>query len=442
MSVFASIDELAQNSSSFWLPYNQENTTVLLQGFLQESNNAGVTEENSYILSAKFLIRLNKLSKTPEVMSNVEWKLIEPFIEENELSTRYGFTLGHKEKSKDFYVNSENELQIWLESLSSVGIMTGIKDSFTFGKIIGNGAFSNVYAATCIKTGKEYAIKVIPKQKITKSLDSLVREIRIMRKIKHPNIVNLYKVYESFSNVYLVLDYVKGGDLFNRIIAKKALPEKTVKKFSKKMLGVLDYLKSKEILHRDIKLENILLKSHDNDYDFKLADFGLGAEFSEKSTMRCGSPGYIAPEVLRKQPYGIEIDTFSVGIIIYILLSGKMPFHGSTPQKVLEKNRSCNICFHDENLRDVSKQGIDLVKKLTCTLPDLRITPENALMHKWFTSADNRSKSVYIIKKPEFKGLKSKSGEISKKASKEYSDLNEQNLKNLRWKLMKLNSNL
>ncbi|CAG9335758.1 unnamed protein product [Blepharisma stoltei] len=390
MSIFASVDELFQNSQEFWKAYIPEDSPVLYTGTLLESTAPDKSEESLYSLTKKFLIKHNKDSKSPEFMVNIEWKLIGPFIAEVEKTTSYGFLIGHATNSKCFYTNSENELKVWLGHLSSAGIMTGIKDSFTFAKVIGKGAFSTVYEATCKNNKKSYAVKVIPKQKIAQDIQPLVREIKIMRKLKHPNIVKLYKVYESISNIYLVQDYVSGGDLYHRIIEKKRFSENSVKKFTQKMLHVLDYLKTNGVIHRDIKLENILLKSNDNDYDFKLIDFGLAAELADHSTTRCGSPGYIAPEMLRQEPYGIKVDIFSVGIIIYTLLAGKMPFQGLTPQRVLERNRDCHICFHDEALTQISPDGINLVQKLTCSYPGLRISPEKALMHHWFSKMPHK----------------------------------------------------
>jgi len=318
--------------------------------------------------------------------------------------------------------------------------MTGIKDSFTFGKVIGKGAFSTVYEATCKNNQKKYAIKVICKQKIVQDIQPLVREIKIMRKLKHPNIVKLYKVYESISSVYLVLDYVNGGDLYHRIIEKKRFSENSVKQFTQKMLHVLDYLKTNGVIHRDIKLENILLKSNENDYDFKLIDFGLATEVAEHSTTRCGSPGYIAPEILRQESYGIKVDIFSVGIIIYTLLSGKMPFQGLTPQRVLEKNRDCHICFQDETLKKISPDGINLVQRLTCSCPGLRIPPEKALMHHWFSNIPHKGERRELnLSRAEKTLHASKSAEVMKISSCriEYLGINDGKVRSIRRELKK-----
>ncbi len=148
----------------------------------------------------------------------------------------------------------------------------------------------------------------------------LINEINIMRNMNHPNIIKLYEVYEGEFHIYLVLELLKGGELFDRIIKKGHYSEKDASIVIRKLLWALEYLHQKGIMHRDIKPENLILKD-DNEYEIKLADFGL-AEYEDKKELlfkRCGTPGYVAPEVLEDKKYDTKVDIFSAGVILYIL---------------------------------------------------------------------------------------------------------------------------
>mmetsp|Transcript_32030 Transcript_32030/g.31739 ORF Transcript_32030/g.31739 Transcript_32030/m.31739 type:complete len:264 (-) Transcript_32030:151-942(-) len=260
--------------------------------------------------------------------------------------------------------------------------MTDFENDFTVIKELGNGAFGTVYLAENNDTSEMFAVKCISKHNITANhvnLANLMNEIKLIKKLDHPNIVKLHYVYESSTHIYLVIDYLEGGDLLSRIIKRKVYNEKTAAKFAEKLLDVLNYLSSLDIVHRDLKLENILLVSEENDYDFKLADFGLATNVTEGLHLRCGSPGYIAPEILRKCNYGTKVDVFSAGIILYILLCGKMPFPGNSIQDILLRNRDCKISFSRESWKNVSKLATALVLRLTEPTANFRPSAKEAL---------------------------------------------------------------
>ena len=141
-----------------------------------------------------------------------------------------------------------------------------------------------------------------------------------MRNLNHPNIIKLYEVYEGQYHIYLVLELLKGGELFDRIIKKGHYSEKDAATIISKLLSALEFMHNRGIMHRDIKPENLILKD-ENEYDIKLADFGL-AEYQDKKDLlfkRCGTPGYVAPEILDDKPYDTKVDIFSAGAILYIL---------------------------------------------------------------------------------------------------------------------------
>ena len=241
-----------------------------------------------------------------------------------------------------------------------------------------------MYLAQDLENHQEYAIKSIKKEVVfssSRGANSVVSEIEIMRKLMNPVFIKLYRIYENDDFVHLVVDYVEGGDLFHRIQKKERFSEELTSKFMKNMLEGLHYLHSMNIVHRDLKPENILMVSNDLDYEFKICDFGLACEDGDDQALRCGSPGYVAPEILMKKSYNNKVDIFSAGIILFILLSGRAPFYGTTANEILVKNKECRLHFHDKYWKTVSKDGIDLVLKLTDPNPDSRVTAAEALMH-------------------------------------------------------------
>lgn len=190
-------------------------------------------------------------------------------------------------------------------------------------EFLGKGGNASVYKAIKPPDSSFFAVKVIMKSQLTdnpRKQNALSREINLMRKLDHPHILKLHEVLYFEDSVQLVLDYAEGGDLLRRVLSCQSFPEAKVKEFMKRLLEVLVYLHARGIVHRDLKLENILLRSKSSILDFLLADFGLAIDHNESSMKsRCGSPGYIAPEILQKKKYSEKVDLFSAGVICYIL---------------------------------------------------------------------------------------------------------------------------
>lgn len=226
--------------------------------------------------------------------------------------------------------------------------MTGVADDYVKIKKIGKGNYAQVYLVQESNSYREFALKSISKHIISQSsrgISSVINEITIMKRLNHPNIIKLHKIYESEKHIHLILDYVSGGDLFQRLIAKQSFSELKSSKFIKNVLEALNYMHNENIVHRDLKPENIIMVSETDDTKIKLADLGLACEIKNEALIKCGSPGYVAPEILRSMPYGTKIDVFSAGVILYILLSGRVPFSGQKPQEILIKNKQCKIFF-------------------------------------------------------------------------------------------------
>lgn len=184
-----------------------------------------------------------------------------------------------------------------------------------------------------------------------------------MRELNYPYIIKLYEVYESTKYIHLVLDYLDGGELFERIKSKQVYSEKSAIQVMKNMLQALDYIHQRRVVHRDLKPENLILASKDNDFDLRIADFGLASYVKEDEILklRCGSPGYVAPEILEDAGYNCSSDIFSAGVILYVLLTGRPVFRGFNLNEILLKNKKCEVEYPPKYWSKISDKARDLV---------------------------------------------------------------------------------
>lgn len=383
-SLFKKLDQEAQQGYPFWMPSDLRRLPELYRGVLTEVTKSGALKSSNYILTRTSLVKCDQRGNS---MVPLSWKRLEPFIEENQLEIKYGFRLGHHKSYKDFYVETQESLDAWISNFSFVCIMDDLQDDFDIIKNIGKGNFADVYMGLCNETNKKFAIKSIKKDKLDSEeiLEHLFSEIKIMRKIDHPNIIKLHKVYESGSHIHLIIDYAEGASLFERFKFHK-FSENNIARIALQLTDILKYLASINIVHRDIKLENILLDHKENDYKIMLADFGLAAEATLSLKQRCGSPGYVAPEILKKHYYDCKADVFSAGIVIYILVFGRMPLVGSNMIETLMKNQECKINFTLPKYQTISKNCVNFIQKMTEVNPTIRSSASELMNHEWLIS--------------------------------------------------------
>lgn len=212
---------------------------------------------------------------------------------------------------------------------------------YDLGRLLGKGTFAKVYYARSISTNQSVAIKVIDKEKILKVglVDQVKREISVMKMVKHPNVIHLYEIMATKTKIYFVMEYAKGGELFNKV-AKGKLKEDVARKYFQQLINAVDFCHSRGVYHRDIKPENLLLDEHDN---LKVSDFGLSALAESKWQdgllhTTCGTPAYVAPEVIGRKGYdGAKADLWSCGVVLYVFLAGYLPFHDSNLMEMYRK---------------------------------------------------------------------------------------------------------
>jgi calcium/calmodulin-dependent protein kinase I len=244
-----------------------------------------------------------------------------------------------------------------------------------------------VHEATNKETGDKVAVKIIDKSSAAGSdadAKRLQTEVEILTTVKHPNIVALRDLFETDKKLYLVMELVTGGELFDKIVEKGQYTEKDAATIVRKMLSAIKYLHSKGISHRDLKPENLLLTAED-DTDVKLSDFGLSKIVGEDSLMEtaCGTPYYVAPEVLSAQGYEKEVDLWSIGVVTYLLLCGFPPFYGESLPEVFEQIMNADYEFPSPYWDDISEGAKDVVKKLLVVDPKKRMTADECLAHNW-----------------------------------------------------------
>ncbi|XP_043190679.1 MAP/microtubule affinity-regulating kinase 3-like isoform X3 [Amphibalanus amphitrite] len=254
-------------------------------------------------------------------------------------------------------------------------------------KTIGKGNFAKVKLAKHLPTGEEVAIKIIDKTQMNPgSLQKLFREVRIMKMLDHPNIVKLYQVIETKKTLYLVMEYASGGEVFDYLVFHGRMKEKEARLKFRQIVSAVQYCHSKRIIHRDLKAENLLLDSQMN---IKIADFGFSNEFTVGSKLDtfCGSPPYAAPELFQGKKYdGPEVDVWSLGVILYTLVSGSLPFDGSNLKDLRERvlRGKYRIPFY------MSTDCENLLRKFLVLNPTKRASLEQAIMRdKWMNSGCN-----------------------------------------------------
>jgi serine/threonine protein kinase len=261
-----------------------------------------------------------------------------------------------------------------------------------------SGSFATVCRGTHRATGKKVAIKCVLRKDLPPADDAAIYdEVAILASLEHPYIVPLIDFFEEKDCYFLVMELMAGGDLFDRIGKKKSYSEADARDLVCKMLKAMSYCHSNKIAHCDMKPKNLLLMSDENDSFIKLADFGFAARVYDPKSLskQCGTPFFVSPEILLRHPYDHQSDMWSVGCIVYLLLSGNLPFMGRSQKDLFRKIVSGKYEF-DEDWTDVSDDAKDLVSKLLVLDPDVRWTADKALRHPWLRASQDRLSMILL----------------------------------------------
>ena len=284
-----------------------------------------------------------------------------------------------------------------------VGKVAGkFEDKYTIIKEIGSGAFSRCLKVKNKITGVSFACKELSKKNVS-DYKGLMAEVNLMIKLDHPNIIKLYEVYENESYIYLIMEYCRGGELFDRVIAKtekgQQYTEKEAASLFKQIMSAINYCHKNGIVHRDLKPENLLFLSKSDNSPIKVIDFGMSKRFDSSTKImseRVGTAYYISPEVL-KGKYDEKCDIWSAGVILYIIICGYPCFNGDTDDDIFKAILKGKIQFPSPEWDNISNDAKELIKKMCCS-PDKRLTAEQVLNEVWVKdNAPNSNKALLPV---------------------------------------------
>jgi calcium-dependent protein kinase len=259
-----------------------------------------------------------------------------------------------------------------------------IEKDYSIGEVVGSGAFATVRRVVSKITGQLRALKIIKKQKGQDSA-RMYLEVEILKKLIHPNIMQIFEFFEDKKNFYIITEFCEGGELFDKIVEKGTLNENEAADIMRQLLSAVNYIHSNSIVHRDLKPENILLDTKKQNI-IKIIDWGTARFYEKNKKMNriSGTPYYIAPEVLNEK-YDEKCDVWSCGVIMYILLCGYPPFNAETDQEILNKIKLGKFTFPEEEWDNISTEAKELIGRMLTYNPNERYSASDCLNHKWLS---------------------------------------------------------
>ncbi|NP_001089404.1 uncharacterized protein LOC734454 [Xenopus laevis] len=266
--------------------------------------------------------------------------------------------------------------------------------SISPGHELGRGKFAVVKKCVEKETGKEFAAKFMRKRR--KGQDcrmEIIHEIAVLELARgSPWVIKLYEVYETATEIILVLEYAAGGEIFNQCVAEReeAFKEKDVRRLMRQILEGVAFLHQHNVVHLDLKPQNVLLTSDCPLGDIKIVDFGLSRILNNNEELReiMGTPEYVAPEILSYEPISIATDMWSIGVLAYVMLTGTSPFLGDDKQQTFLNISQLNVTYNSEDFEGISDSAIDFIKALLIRKPEARASAVDCLQHPWLAQGD------------------------------------------------------
>ncbi|XP_045413414.1 serine/threonine-protein kinase 33 isoform X1 [Lemur catta] len=339
-----------------------------------------------------------------QTSSNASAEVLASPEREKEKNSSRDITSGKHSPSRTSYVERKTSQQQWGRANFAEGKVrhirmdngAAIEEIYTFGRILGRGSFGMVFEATDKETETKWAIKKVNKEKAGSSAVKLLeREVNILKSVKHEHIIHLEQIFETPKKMYLVLELCEDGELKEILNRKGHFSENETRWIIQSLASAIAYLHSNDIVHRDLKLENIMVKSSfidDNNelnLNIKVTDFGLAVKKQGRSEgmlqTTCGTPIYMAPEVINAHDYSQQCDIWSIGVIMYILLCGEPPFLASSEDKLFELIRKGELRFENPVWDSISDSAKSVLKQLLKVDPAHRITAKELLDNQWLT---------------------------------------------------------
>lgn len=363
----------------------------------KRSKQVGIYISRVYFLFEKYLA-YGSSSNPAKIKKYMEIEGLKVRIESHKSKTKatqqkFSLTFYRLKMSVELVTRHKDVASEWRKHLSKTCIMLNFSEFYETKEVLGKGAHGKVVLAQSVEGDGKYAVKIFEKVKTLtqfRGWQNLATEVQILRTVTHKDVIRLHEVYESETEVHLVLQYVDGGDLQTRIRRKGIYSERSAITLIRNILEVLVYLHDKGWVHRDIKPANVVLSSRESETDIKVIDFGfaMDVKMCKDLNLRCGTPGYVAPEVLNPSltyPITEKVDIFSVGTIFYQVLTGTKLFQGRSNRQVLTANKRCIIDVTKLAKKNISNHTLDLLLRMLERNPAKRISAAEALEHCLFT---------------------------------------------------------
>jgi len=300
------------------------------------------------------------------------------------------FSVVYPAKTRMYYCDDEKQYKEWIDNLKKATGYTNLLDIYEVKEKLGNGKFGLVKLGINKHTKEKVAIKIMNKKKMDTSDIELMRtEIEILKICQHPNIIRLYDIFENIDYIYIIMEYCPGGDLFSYLEKRKfQISEERAAIIMNKMCEAVFYFQSYfGVIHRDLKPENVLMTSDGDDGDIRILDFGLSkiSTPNEKCTEPYGTLTYCAPEIILDEPYNKEVDMWSLGVMTYLMVSGRLPFNAEDENKIARQIAFSEPDFENHDCwKRISKECVNFIKKLLEKDPKKRMVIGDALKHEWF----------------------------------------------------------
>ena len=352
------------------------------------------SHKNSFNISKKnktVTVTVSNSNNNSTLKNNLNINNNSIFLFEHEIKENKNILM----KEGKYYLNESERLSKYIKEyfIKNEHYPKSQLSFYKYGRQIGKGAFGKVNLGLHILTGRLVAIKTFNKKKIKteRSKAKIYHEINLMKNLRHTSVVKIFDTFETDKYIFIIMENIAGGDLLSFVKKRTKLNEKMSKYIFKQLLEALKYIHSKNIVHRDIKLDNVLIDLNNN---IKLCDFGVGKMVHENEVLldQCGTPAYIAPEILANKGYdGFGVDVWSSGVVLYTMLSGMVPFKANN----LNDLQNMIITGNYKEIHGISKECNDLLNKLLQINPKKRISIDEALNHPWINGNDDNKLTLF-----------------------------------------------
>ena len=372
------------------------NNNILTEGYLFKIQDKKVKKIYFKLICKDLYYYKSKSNKRHKGIHNLSGV----FIQNNGLvklgnKQYYCFTIIFPTKARKYYLSDESEYYNWVNTIRKIVGYSNLNEIYEIRQVLGKGKFGLVKLGIHRGNGRKVAIKIINKKLVTAiDVQQVKTEIDILKIAKHPNIIQLYDVFENENYIYIIMEYCAGGDLFSYIEKRGfRLPETRAAEIIHKLSTAVFFLHEYGVVHRDLKPENILMTDNSSNADIRLVDFGLGKIIGpgEMCTDPFGTFSYVAPEVLKEKPYSFKVDLFAIGIISYLLVAGFLPFDHETSEKEIARQTVYEPTpFPNSVWKNISNEARMFVDNLLQKNPDKRMGIQEVLQHKWLQKYNSK----------------------------------------------------